>query len=838
MRRRKTVGVLSIVLGISLVWGSISVQAAPSGIEGMSVDVELYQNGGILYDKNATTIMQISPISLMEELPGKYDLRDKGMVTDVKFQNPWGTCWAFSAIASMESNALMQGAENPDYSEKNLAWVGKQAMKDKDASDDQLEGPSIVNGDLKQYVYNSGGSIGDVAGALMAWQGASTEEAVPYRNAEGTTQTMDFGNGKTVSYYLPDGDWSVDSKYAYDNAYRLDSGNVFWGYYALKQNGYPEEMIETQILPGLNTQVKKWIMENGAIMISYCANESRPSDLEEGVQNEYYNSEKFAQYNPDFELPNHGVTIVGWDDTFSKDNFSITPPGDGAWIIKNSWSDAWGDDGYFYLSYYDTTVSTYAGYVVDQENSSGYYKYDTNYQYDYMGLRSSLNSSVESTCVNGIKSDVISLANVFQAEKNETLKAVGITDSLAPGNTVEIVTEVYRLKDNKNPVDGELVCHQENYINNLFYSVIELEEPVELQEGEYFSVVQTVKISTGNSGEMICLLPLEFGAESPVYVGGGEGESSYYLEQKVLCQEGQSYIYFSMEEGQDPQWRDLASEEMRDFFAIPLNDGKGQENHITAGNAMIKAFTVDTETTLSLSNETLTVICYDQNGKEIIRLDNLNLEEGINVPWNTAEVAFTLGDESTSDLTVSIGESTYAEGEFIPKQIFEQGEGTLVLSGQDRGETASREYTVRLLTEEKKTDKTELISVLEEAEKINEDEYTAQSWQILQTAIAEAKTVLNDEEALQEEIDAQVSALEAAVKALVKKADEQTSDEQRPQDQSTDSDNQKKEDVRNDGTDQSRTVSTGDTESLPLMILLAVTAFTAAGITLRYRKEK
>ena len=41
------------------------------------------------------------------EFPEKYDLRDHGLVTDVKFQNPWGTCWAFGAVGSLESNALI-----------------------------------------------------------------------------------------------------------------------------------------------------------------------------------------------------------------------------------------------------------------------------------------------------------------------------------------------------------------------------------------------------------------------------------------------------------------------------------------------------------------------------------------------------------------------------------------------------------------------------------------------------------------------------------------------------------------------------------------------------------
>ena len=49
----------------------------------------------------------------------------------------------------------------------------------------------------------------------------------------------------------------------------------------------------------------------------------------------------------------HSVVIVGWDDNYSRNNFEITPPGDGAFIVKNSWGDEWADNGYFYVSYYD-----------------------------------------------------------------------------------------------------------------------------------------------------------------------------------------------------------------------------------------------------------------------------------------------------------------------------------------------------------------------------------------------------------------------------------------------------------------------------------------------------
>jgi C1A family cysteine protease len=79
---------------------------------------------------------------------------------------------------------------------------------------------------------------------------------------------------------------------------------------------------------------------------------------------------------------NHEVTIVGWDDNYSASNFKLGgPEGDGAWIVRNSWGSSWGDNGYFYVSYYDRSFAMSsvqnAAYAVIFNDTI---KYDKNYQ--------------------------------------------------------------------------------------------------------------------------------------------------------------------------------------------------------------------------------------------------------------------------------------------------------------------------------------------------------------------------------------------------------------------------------------------------------------------------
>ena len=187
------------------------------------------------------------------------------------------------------------------------------------------------------------------------------------------------------------------------------------------------------------------------------------------VDNDYFNSETSAQYVPDELWSNHAVCIVGWDDTFSADNFIITPPGDGAWICKNSHGTEFGDEGYFYVSYYDKTVAQEGGVAFLLENTISYNK---NYQYDFTGFQAHI--------MGGGDGSNVTYANRFNSVDDDLLAAVGTYFNKSGVNyTVTI------------EVNGETVHFQEGVSPFMGYHTIELDNYVPIKKGDEFVVYVT-----------------------------------------------------------------------------------------------------------------------------------------------------------------------------------------------------------------------------------------------------------------------------------------------------------------------------------------------------------
>jgi C1A family cysteine protease len=208
-----------------------------------------------------------------------------------------------------------------------------------------------------------------------------------------------------------------------------------------------------------NDAYKKAIMKYGSITLFYNACQAAPG----------YNENTSAQYQNTATLGDHCVSIVGWDDNYPASNFIITPPGDGAWIFKNSWDTTWGDNGYAYISYYDISVlteSTSAGFIIENTEN-----YKTNYQAD-LGGEFKINEY----------NDTISYRTEYTSIGNELISAVG---TYFGNEGEEYLIEIY--------VNGELKCSQNGTAPFYGYHTVRLSEEIPIKLHDNFTAVMKKK---------------------------------------------------------------------------------------------------------------------------------------------------------------------------------------------------------------------------------------------------------------------------------------------------------------------------------------------------------
>ena len=192
-----------------------------------------------------------------------------------------------------------------------------------------------------------------------------------------------------------------------------------------------------------------------------------------------YNTTSRAYYYSGTSGSNHAVTIVGWDDTYSRYNFNPAAPGDGAFIVKNSWGTSFGNNGYFSLSYYDSKVGTSLTAFTGESAAN----YNRIYQYDPLGWISSM----------GYGSNTAWAANVFTATSPESLAAVGVSTNQ--------INTAYQVFVYTNPDQGPMssagpVSTVQGTIGIPGYHTITLPTPVSLNAGQKFSIV--VRFQTPN----------------------------------------------------------------------------------------------------------------------------------------------------------------------------------------------------------------------------------------------------------------------------------------------------------------------------------------------------
>ena len=157
-------------------------------------------------------------------------------MTPVKLQNPWGTCWGFSAIAASETSILSElknagmnySSTSPfyDLSERQLAWFAYSPIPEGDESGQGGEG--MVNlSDDENAPFNNGGLPVFATSVFSTGIGPLTEAQAPYRNDEGKieyqtdaegNQVLDEDGNPIPLWYAMEGTWKLDESMRYQQS--------------------------------------------------------------------------------------------------------------------------------------------------------------------------------------------------------------------------------------------------------------------------------------------------------------------------------------------------------------------------------------------------------------------------------------------------------------------------------------------------------------------------------------------------------------------------------------------------------------------------------------------
>ncbi len=487
----------------------------------------------------------------------------------VRNQGGYGVCWAFATMSLVEINLLKKNlvTTDIDLSELHLINYTYNCVEDKLGG---LEGDS--NNFIGDSIMQKGGNVELAVNSLEDWEGAVTEATLPY-TSENIQKVENNQLGDSLAY---------SNTFAHvQNFYKINTSSV--------------------------NDIKRAIMECGAVSASYY------SDNSGYYSTNNYNYTTASYYCSEQYRTNHAIAIVGWDDEFSADNFSTKPDGNGAWIVRNSWGSGFGKDGYFYLSYYDKSLSDTA-YALEAELSDNY---NNNYQYDGTLIHSGISMGTTGK-----------YANVFTAKANpgayENIKAVSFeTNSFSSSNNPSVDYKIYvynNLTDISNPESGTLAAQKSGTTTYTGMYTINLDKEVNVEQGEAFSVVVEL---TGKDGS------------SPYIARDYSQNNTGWYSCTSSAKENQSFYADSY-----GNWYDYGSKHSANLIIKAFTDNTSQRDVINVES-------------ISLNKDNLTL---EEDSKEQLKVTITPTDATYrNVTWTSSNDSVASVDNSGNVTAKSIG---------------------------------------------------------------------------------------------------------------------------------------------------------------------------------------
>lgn len=433
--------------------------------------------------------IEYDPVIIDESLVNSsyFNLVDYGLVTAVKDQGDMGACWSFGTVGSLES-AFLKATNKKlvlDISENNVQNIGLRYSP------------------YGNLLFDEGATRTVGASYFLSWLGVTSVEDDEYDELGKLSPILDPG----------------DKYFVYDLVY-----------------------IEPRQNMTDNFKLKEAIIKYGAIGISlHGASGAEQSDYNDETASAYYNS-TFG------EGTDHSVTLVGWDDNYSKENFRVTPPGDGAWIIKNSWGTEWGDNGYYYVSYYDTAVATTK--TLTAFTIGNPVNYERNYEYDLIAIPL-------------FEEDItgnVAYANKFTTITDELITGIG---TYFNDSGVDYEITVY--------VDDEEIYRQNGTSSHYGYETIKLQQGIGVRENHTF----LIKVVSNNVA--VSSYSRQHYEENTSFIYFGDEVEDISADNEVVCLKA-----YTITDNSQIKTRNLTTQENSDeYINVTYYDENGDplSNH-------------------------------------------------------------------------------------------------------------------------------------------------------------------------------------------------------------------------------------------------------------------
>ena len=409
-------------------------------------------------------------------LPAFFDLRTTGVMTPVKDQGQYGTCWAFACMGSLEASTLKAGVGLFSLSEWYHAYYAYTPFN---RSLLVSFTPGAV-GQGEDPVFDQGGNDLMSVALLARGNGPVAERTCPYETGAYRPEPIPKGD-------LPNG---------------MERSSV-----PLKEALY----LFAADHPSSATDLKYAIMHYGPAVISM--------DWEDPNFDEATST--YRDTTATVGDLNHEVCIVGWNDNFETCRFPAgkRPARPGAWIVRNSWSRAWGLNGYFYLSY-DSRMFDGTVFVGGPRATRRIHQYDP---LGWCGNR-------------GFGTTTAYCANLFTAHDDERVTDVAFyAGAIGTGYTIDLTVSLPGAPATAMPLAGEhLLQPQSGTLQAPGYHVVKLDQPLKVPKGSTFAVA--IKLTTPGF-----LFPIPVQDQEPGY------------SQNARAQHGRSYI-----SADGVTWQDLA----------------------------------------------------------------------------------------------------------------------------------------------------------------------------------------------------------------------------------------------------------------------------------------